>query len=159
MKWYMPCRLGEKFQQTKFVGWEKDTRIFVATGEEFQLTGIGVGMKAEWAKGDAEIFRDYTCIDERGKIRLESYNVGKWNFENLMLEVPDREFEARMVGKRKARLIGFYFRDGAVFGHFMTCDRFEHFHEPVDIDLQYTGIERYKYIHFDFKEDAVNGRE
>lgn len=160
MKWYMPCRLGEKFQQTRFVGWEKDTRIFVTTGEELQLIGIGKGLKAEWAKGEAEIFRDYNCRDERNKMVLETYSVGKWNFENLILEVPDKEFdEVRIMGKRKARLLGFTYRDGEILGHFITCDRYEHFWEHIDIELQYTEIERYKYIHFDFKEDVVNGRE
>lgn len=157
MRWFMPCKLGETYPETKFVDWVNDTRIFALTGRQLQLKGIDVGMEAEWCD-EPEIFRGYLSYTDRDELHLESYNAGKWNFEKLVLEVDNSEFETRILGKKKCRLIGFKYDENGLLGHYITCDRYEHFYEPINIELTYKEYVGYQYIHFDFKEDTTHGR-
>lgn len=149
MKWFMPCRLGEIYPETKFLDWTNDTRVFGLTGQKLQLIEAEIGMRADFASNPEE-FRTYIANNEKGGLRLESYNIGKWNFERLILEIPDSEFEPRIDGKKKVRLLGVKYSEGGLLGHFITCDRYEHFYKPVDIKLVYTEYNERQYIHFDF---------
>jgi len=157
MRWFVPCKLGEEYPETKFLDWAKGTRVFGETGKILKLTGIDVGMKAGWADCPEE-FRDYTAVSERGALTLENYQVGKWNFEKLLLEIQDAEFEERLIGRKKAKLIGFRYREDGILGHYVTGDRYEHFYEPVNIEFAYTEYTGSEYIHFDFQGGKENDR-
>lgn len=156
MRWYMPCRLGEWYPETKFLNWtnwESGTsgaRVFGLTGRQLQLRRVDVGMDGSFSD-EPEVFREYFSYTERDSLELETYNAGKWNFEKLILEVPDSEFEERVIGKKKVRLIGFGYDENGLLGHYITCDRYQHFYEPVNIDLVYREYNGHQYIHFEFE--------
>lgn len=150
MKWFMPCKLGEFYPETKFLEWTNGTRVFGETGKSLKMIEADVGMKGDFAK-DPEVFRTYRADYESGGFCLESYSVGKWNFERFIMEIPDAEFEERVIGKKKVRLIGVKYRENGLLGHYITCDRYEHFYEPINIEPVYTEFTDRQYIHFDFE--------
>ena len=149
MRWFMPCKLGETYSETKFLEWTNGTRVFGKTGKSLKLREADVGMRADFSDCPEE-FRNYIADDERGGIHLESYNVGKWNFEYLTMEIPDAEFDERLLGKKKVRLIGIKYSEDGLLGHFITCDRYEHFYEPINIEPVYKEFTDRQYIHFEF---------
>ena len=150
MRWFMPCKLGEIYPETKFIEWTNGTRVFGLTDRHLQLIEVGVGMRADFVE-EPEVFREYIANSERGRHHLESYSVGKWNFERFILEIPDSEFEERVRGKKKVRLLGVKYSEDGLIGHFITCDRYEHFYEPINIELVYTEYTDRQYIHFEFE--------
>lgn len=150
MKWFMPCKLGENYPETKFLEWTSGTRVFGETGKRLKMIEADVGMKGDFAK-DPEEFRSYRADYESGGFCLESYNVGKWNFERFIMEISDAEFEERVLGKKKVRLIGVKYSENGLLGHYITCNRYEHFYEPINIEPVYTEFTDRQYIHFDFE--------
>ena len=156
MKWFMPCKLGALYPETKFVDWTNGTRIFGETGKLRKMTEVYVGIKAAWADVPEE-FRGYGAYDERGGYHPDTYNIGKWNFERFVMEIPDAEFEEKVLGKKKVQLIGVKHSEKGLLGHYITLDRYEHFYEPINIVPVYTEYTERQYIHFDFKEETTHG--
>lgn len=150
MRWFMPCKLGETYPETKFIDWINEARVFGLTGRHLQLREVDVGMRIDFAE-DPEVFRTYSAYTERGELHLESYSVGKWNFERFILEIPDSEFEEQVRGKKKVRLLGVKYSEEGLLGHYITCDRYEHFYEPINIEMVYTEYVDRQYIHFEFE--------
>lgn len=156
MKWYMPCKLGERYPETKFITWVNGTRVFGATGRQLQLIDIDIGMRAEWSATPEE-HRTYGACDESGGYHLDTYSIGKWSFERQVMEISDSEFAERLIGKKKARLLGVRYSESGLLGHYVTCDRYEHFYEPIDIELRYSEVSDKQYFHFTFEEEKMHG--
>lgn len=150
MRWYVPCKLGEMYPETEFLSWVNGTRVYGYTGKELQLIEVNVGMKADWACVPEE-YRDYVSIKNKCVNSLEKYNVGKFNFEKMILEISDSEFEERLLGKKKVRLIGLRYSESGLLGHYITVDRYEHFYEPIEIKVMYSEMKNNRYIQFKFK--------
>jgi len=158
MRWYMPCKLGEFYPETRFLEWTNNTRVFGKTGRMLQMIEAECGMDGSFCS-EPEVFRGYVARTKDGSTVLESYSVGKWNFERFILEIPDALFKEQLQKRKKSRLIGIKYDENGLLGHYITCDRYEHFYEPINIELVYTEFKDRQYIHFDFKEDTCDGRK
>ena len=152
MQWYMPCKLGEWYPETKFITWVNGTRVFGTTGRKLQMVDACYGMPSDHLP-----YREYVARTESGIIVLDTYNEDKWNFERFIMEISDSEFAERIIGKKKSRLLGVRYSENGLLGHYITCDRYEHFYEPIDIELRYTEVTDKQYFHFTFEEEKMHG--
>lgn len=149
MRFYLPCKLGEKFTSLKFAGWVDGERTYL-NDRECMLKGF-----------DKSLF-DMVCIavDNSGTIKLLNYGeYGKHYEACYELYIDDKYFEWEKLSEwgfpseRTGKLIGLSLEEGYEVAHFCMQPRYEHINFAIK-DLVYNNTAVDDVLMFDAVKNA-----
>ena len=145
MRWYLPCKLGEKFAWYEFYTWKDGMRYSRPVDKPMTLYSISPGMEGSWSSLP-EYWREieaYSGVRHFAKfVHCNEY------FIQYQLEISDDKFEyTDMSNKIKAkkgtlgRLINVLYENGEILGEYaLKSYPSKHYKIPLNFDLEYELI-------------------